>query len=190
MKTRRELFPLAIAPFLPALVAESAFGQTIPRPADELIISTLTGGRLNVNAMKGKVVCVELLLTWCSHCQASAKVLQDLYTELKPKGFEVVGAATNTDAAKAKEDIGGFMGVTNAKFPIGWITQDQTFRFLQSPMGKLLSFPQLVLIDRKGNIVYQHTGEVDADALRAEIMKALSAPAGSPAARSAKKAGV
>src|SRR5689334_16704832 len=98
--TRRELLPLAIAPFLPALAPTAAFGQTVPRPADPLLINMLTGPKFNTASLKGKVVAVELLLTWCSHCQASAKVLQDLYTELKPKGLEVVGAATNTDAVK------------------------------------------------------------------------------------------
>jgi len=182
--TRRELFPLALAGA--ALAPTLAFGQTVPRPADALLINTLTGTKLNVNAMKGKVVAVELLLTWCSHCQASAGVLQSLYTELKPKGFEVVGAATNTDALKAKDDIGGFMGITKAQFPVGWVTQDECMRFLQHPAGKNLYFPQLVLIDRKGNVVYQHTGEVELPALRAEIEKAL-APA-APAARRTKKA--
>ena len=96
--TRRELFPLALAPLASALVP-AAFGQTVPRPAEELMVNNLTGGRTSLKAMKGKVVAVELLLTWCSHCQASARVLQDLYTELKPKGFEVMGVATNTDSA-------------------------------------------------------------------------------------------
>ena len=184
--TRRELFPLALAPLASSLVIPAAFGQTVPRPADELLITTLLGSKINVNSMKGKVVVVELLLTWCSHCQASAKVLQDLYTELKPKGLEVVGAATNTDAVKAKDDIGGFLGVTNAKFPVGWITQEQSMRFLQHPAGKNLYFPQLVLIDRKGRVVYQHTGEVDAAALRLEINTALGTAA--PAAATRKKA--
>lgn len=186
MVTRRELFPLAIAGA--ALVPRLALGQTVPRPADELLINTLVGPKLNLKAMKGKVVAVELLLTWCSHCQASAGVLQALYTEFKPKGFEVVGAATNTDAVKAKDDIGGFMGITKAQFPVGWITQDDCMRFLQHPAGKNLFFPQLVLVDRKGNVVYQHTGEVDLASLRAEVTKALAAPV--PAARKAAKKSV
>jgi thiol-disulfide isomerase/thioredoxin len=185
--TRRELFPLALAPLASSLIVPAAFGQTVPRPADELLINTMTGSKISLKAMKGKVVAVELLLTWCSHCQASARVLQDLYTELKPKGLEVVGAATNTEAAKAKEDIGGFMGVTGAKFPIGWIPNDQSYAFLQHPMTKGLQFPQLVLIDRKGNVVFQHMGEIDAAALRPEIMKALGAAA-PVAARRTKKA--
>jgi peroxiredoxin len=183
--TRRELFPLALAPLASALVP-AAFGQTVPRPAEELMVNNLTGGRTSLKAMKGKVVAVELLLTWCSHCQASARVLQDLYTELKPKGFEVMGVATNTDSTKSKEDIGGFMGVTGAKFPVGWIPSDQTYSFLQHPMTKQLMFPQLVLIDRKGNVVFQHMGEIDAAALRPEIMKALGA-APAPAAKRTKK---
>jgi glutathione peroxidase-family protein len=178
--TRRELFPMALAPLAAGLVP--AFGQTLPRPADSLAINTLTGTKMDVKSMKGKVVAVELLLTWCSHCQASGRVLQDLYTELKPKGFEVVGAATNWQnmpppAEEAKKAVGEFMGITKAAFPIGWIMQDDAMRFLQHPAGKNLYFPQLVLIDRAGRVVFQHTGEVDASELRAEITKALAAPA-------------
>ena len=172
---------MALAPIAAGL-SIPAFGQTLPHPADELQITTLLGSKIDLKQFRGKVCAVELLLTWCSHCQASGGVLEQLWSELKPKGFEVVGAATNVDANTAKEEIGKFLGASGAKFPVGWVTQADTYRFLHAPVTKLLSFPQLLLVDRKGNVVYQHEGEVDINTLRAEIMKYLAPAAGGAAA--------
>jgi glutathione peroxidase-family protein len=163
---------------LGGMLALCAFGQTMPRPADELLINTVAGGKLDLKTLRGKVVAVEMLLTTCSHCQASARVLQGLSSELKAKGFEVVGAAVDvTTAAEAKEAIPGFVATTGAQFPVGWISSGEAMRFLQHPAARNLLLPQLVLVDRRGNVVYQHTGEVEAPELRAEIDKILAVAA-------------
>jgi peroxiredoxin len=186
MKMRKMMMTL---PFLALLAAAPVFGQTLPRPADELLINTVEGGKMDLKALRGKVVAVELLLTTCSHCQASARVLQGLYSELKAKGFEVVGGSVDvTDAAQAKTAIPGFLQVTGAKFPVGWVGSGEAMRFLQWPAARNMMLPQLVLVDRKGAVVWQHMGEVEPAVIRAEIDKALAAPAPRTGAKGGAKA--
>jgi thiol-disulfide isomerase/thioredoxin len=185
MVTRRFLMTFAVAAAV-SLGGSSAFGQTVPRPADPLIINSLNGAApMDLAKMKGKVVAVELLLTWCEHCQNSAKVLQALSAELGSKGFSVIGAATDVDAKNAQEKVNAFLGITGAKFPVGWVTQPQTYAFLNHPMAKGLYFPQLVLVDRKGNVRWQHTGEISPAELKTEVQKLLDEPAGAAGAKKA-----
>ena len=47
-----------------------------------------------VSSLKGKVVVIQFLFTWCPHCQATAQWLSKMKAELGPKGLEVIGVTT------------------------------------------------------------------------------------------------
>jgi peroxiredoxin len=173
MITRRNLFPLALAPLVPSL----ARGAEIPRPAGELEINTVSGGKMKLSGYRGKVVAIEFLLTWCEHCQAAGKDMQRIHQELQNRGLQVLGVAVNTDAAKASSDLATFMGASGVQFPLGWVPQNVSAAFLQHPMARPMYFPQTVLIDKKGVLRYHEGGNTnsvhDAATLRQEILKLL-----------------
>jgi peroxiredoxin len=173
MITRRNLFPLALAPLVPSL----ARGAEIPRPAGELSINTLSGGKMALSSYKGKVVVVEFLLTWCEHCQNAGRNLQKIYEELKGRDVQIIGVAVNTDAPKAGADLGTFMAASGVQFPLGWVPQNISAAFLQHPMARPMYFPQIALIDRKGMLRFHEGGNAgavhDAATLRTQILKLL-----------------
>lgn len=159
---------------------------TVPRPAGELEFVSQTGERIRLSELKGKVVVVEFLLTHCPTCKNSARVLGRLQRELDAQGLRVIGLAID-DGAGPK--IPGFVQETSAAFPIGIYQQTAAQEFLQFPSVVRMMMPQIAIVDKKGIIREQHSGDdpwigpaIEETNLRKVIGKLLAEPAGAPAA--------
>jgi len=187
---RRDLLKSA----LPAAAAGSLLhGATLPRPAPDIIISmpnSLPAVRLS--QYKGKVIAVEFLLTYCSHCQRASRNTELIYRDYAGQGFMAIGAAINPGG-----DVVGYKRDHNVTFPVGSVSQDTCMFFMQHlPMARLL-LPQVAFIDRDFNIVEQHTGddaaffgEAEEKNLRAAVERLLKArPTPSKTGKSAGKKG-
>jgi len=73
--------------------------------------------------------------------------------ELGPKGFQALEAAIND-----KPDVPGFILMFKPSFPIGIADNVQARNYLQLGISEQAYVPLLVIIDRQGNIRFQHTG--------------------------------
>jgi len=166
----------AAALTLPAWTAQ------IPRPAPAMTIPFPDGKSATLESYRGKVLVIEVMLTTCPACQRASLALNQVYSELQPKGMAVVGIAINPMANMLIPEYIQKFGV---KFPIGFNeNQDQIKDFLQHPMIQILRVPQLVFIDRKGVIRAQHGGASDPDfftneegIIKSEVEKLLAEPA-------------
>ncbi len=127
----------------------------IPRPAPELALKLVNGQQLLLSKFKGKVIAVEFLQTTCPHCQKASAVMEKLYREYGPKGFQPVGAAFNDMAALLVPDYVAQLGLT---FPVGIAPRDEVLSYIQHPMNEILYVPQLVFIDRNFVIRAQYGG--------------------------------
>lgn len=128
----------------------------VPRPAPEFAIKLPNGEQLLLSQFRGKVVAVEFLLTTCPACQDASRVLNRLYQQYGPRGFQAVGVAFNDMAMMLVPDYVKDLGLT---FPVGVGTRENVMDFLQhSPILRML-VPQLVFIDRKGMIRAQYGGD-------------------------------
>lgn len=174
-------------------VVSAAFGADVPRPAGPLRFVSSTGETVQISDLKGKVVVVEFLLTHCPTCQASARLLSKLQTELGPKGLQVVGIAIDEGAGPKLPD---FIAKTGANFPVGVLPQNGAYDFLQIPIMVRLNMPQLAFVDRKGQVREQHGAEepwmmqtVEESNIRALLTKLLAekAPAKAAPAKAAPK---
>ena len=156
----------------------------VPRKAAELKVLEPSGNQILMSSLKGKVVVVQFLFTWCPHCQNTAKVLSKLQNELGPKGLQVVGLAFNDevltkDAAKNNAEALKFKQY--ASFPVGITTRDVVLNYLGfSVLDRGWGVPLMVIVDRKGMVVAQSKAaggspELQEEApLRATLTKLLS----------------
>jgi thiol-disulfide isomerase/thioredoxin len=138
-----------------ALAVLPALGATLPRKAPELIFQMPGGAKMSLDQFKGKVIVLEFLLTTCPHCKRTASVMQKLYGEYGPKGVQMLGLAFNDEAASA---LPAYTLEAGATYPIGYTDRDRAVDFLQHPIMLTMWVPQLVFIDREGNIVAQYPG--------------------------------
>jgi thiol-disulfide isomerase/thioredoxin len=123
-------------------------GAEIPRPSPDYTITFPDGQKTSVLQQKGKVLAVEFMLTTCSHCQDTAKILTRLHKEFGAKGFEPLGIAINPNPR-----IPEFISTFKVSYPIGTGSHEGAYTYLQqSLMNQSLQMPQLVFIDRAGMI--------------------------------------
>jgi len=164
-----------------ALVAPAA---DIPRAAPDLTIPTPDGKQLKVSDYRGKVLCLTFILTTCPHCQKTTQLLNGIYKDLAPKGFDVVEAALNQNP-----DIPGFIAQFKPPYPIGTATVQQALDYMQWPKDKRPMVPFVMFIDRKGFVRSQYTGADEAffDANQEQHMRDEAGKLLSEGAKSSKK---
>ena len=139
-----------------------------------------------VSQLRGKVVALEFTYSTCSPCQAEAERLQKLAAEFGAQGFEAYSIAFDANANVMVENktVGGSRG-----FALAWASAKNVRSFLGYTEAERISVPQIVLIDRDGQIRYQ-TGAEGSDPMRQEAelrtrITQLLAPPPTPAAKPA-----
>jgi peroxiredoxin len=139
---------LAAAAVACALALQAEIPPT-PRPAPEFMIKYTDGNQVPLSSFKGKVVALSFVFTTCIHCQHASQVFAKLYNEYGPRGFQPVGVAINDMANLFVDD---FMKQNNVTYRVGFSPLSPVLEFLGiSPMERYV-VPQIVWIDRKGNI--------------------------------------
>ena len=112
----------------------------------------LSGAEKSLSDFQGKVIALEFIETTCPHCQAASHIMTKLQKELGSRGFQAIDLAINT---KSDADINNFMQTQQTDFLVGWIGLNEMGAFLQLTQGVRFVVPQLVLIDRKGDIRFE-----------------------------------
>lgn len=176
---------IAILSFVPGLLSgqqapKPAGEQTfqVPRQAPEFVIQAPNGPRRLLSEFKGKVVVLEFLYTTCPHCQTCSTIMNKLYQELGPRGFQPLGVAFNPMAGMLVPD---YVRQLQLGFPVGASEREPVLAFLQLSPDLRFVVPQLVILDRQGVIRLQSTGNdeffrEEEKNMRAEILKLLAEP--------------
>ncbi|MBV6654973.1 MAG: TlpA family protein disulfide reductase [Mameliella sp.] len=122
-------------------------------------VKTLDGQTLDIKqyAEDGKITILSFWATWCSPCKKELDAIADLYEEWQEEyDAELVAVTIDTQRALAK-----VKPMVESK---GW-----TYTILSDPNQQLrnaLNFqtiPQTFVLDKDGNIVYNHNGYVPGD---------------------------
>lgn len=170
-------------------LVQAASAPKVLRPSPELVVKLTGGEQLLLSKFRGKVVGLEILLTTCPHCQRCSGIMNKLYAEFGPKGFQPLGAAINEGAENL---VPGFIYNLGLKFPVGVANREMAYEYLQVKMDSgPVYMPTLVFIDRKGNIRGQFFG--DNEFFKNEeqnirtMIEALLAEGAAPSARAKKK---
>lgn len=137
------------------LVANQSSAAQLPRKAAELVIKSPSGMETLLSKYKGKVVALEFILTTCSHCQQSCKILTKMHHEFGSQGFTPVAVAINDMAHMYVTDFIKNLGIS---FPVGWQVRENALVFLQHSEMETMMMPQLAFIDREGMIRAQFAG--------------------------------
>ena len=142
-------------------------------------IGTPSGGNVDRQALRGKVVLLDIWATWCEPCRKSLPVYMALQTELGPAGFAVVAISVDARADELQEFV------TKAKLnfsAIGWDPKG-----LWPTRIGLKTMPTAVLIDRQGRVSKIFEGFTDEEHKRLETaVRALVGKASSPTAATEK----
>lgn len=139
------------------LLLASALGassSTTLRKSPEFTISEPAGRTVLLSSLKGKVVVMEFFFVESNHCARVAKMLNDLNTELGARGFQAVGIVFDPPNARSSDGvlIPRFVNYFKLTYPVGYATKSDVDTYLARSGNETLNIPQVVVIDRAGNI--------------------------------------
>jgi peroxiredoxin len=158
------LSPLAIIPIILGLVLGSTLGGTSLWATDmqpeeghlapDFALKTLEGNTVRLSEFRGqKVVLINFWATWCPPCRLEMPTMQQIYSEYKARGFEIL--AINIEP-NAKQAISDFVKELRLTFPI---LLDPDMKVTRK--FRVIGLPVSILIDRQGIIRTQNIGYHD-----------------------------
>jgi cytochrome c biogenesis protein CcmG, thiol:disulfide interchange protein DsbE len=142
---------LTLAP-LASLVAQN---QTIP----EIALKALDGSTVNSSTFsnEGKPMVISLWATWCKPCIQELMAIQDVYEEWQEAtGVKIIAIAV--DDARSSGKVAPFVNSKDWEYEV-YIDENQDF---QRAMN-VANVPYTVLINGKGEIVWEHNSYVAGD---------------------------
>lgn len=127
------------------------------RPAPELVAVTqwLNSRPLRLADLRGKVVLVDFWTLGCINCVNTLPHVTKLYSKYKDKGFVVIGVHTPEFAyEKSTANVAAAIKRHGIEYPVA---QDNSFGTWNAYGNHY--WPAQYIIDKKGNIVFEHAGE-------------------------------
>ena len=163
----RWLIPLAAVPVLVLLAL--GFGMNprdipsplVGRPAPALILTTLDGKPVSLEAERGKVVVVNFWASWCyPACYEEAPVLERGWHAYRDRGVVVLGVDIQDKDEAARKFVDDFaLTFPNARDLTGKVSVD----------WGVFGVPETFFVDRAGRIRSKHVGAVTEEVFRATV---------------------
>jgi cytochrome c biogenesis protein CcmG, thiol:disulfide interchange protein DsbE len=124
----------------------------------------LAGNRVDLHALRGKVVLVDFWASWCAPCILEIPHLIDLQKRYAPQGLQVIGISMDDSSAPVATVTRRFA----FNYPV--LLGDAKFGNLY---GGILGLPVQFLVGRDGKILHIWTGEVAPALLDKELQSAM-----------------
>lgn len=143
-------------------------GSDVGNQAPNFVLETQTSQTLELKSLRGKVVLLDFWASWCPKCQAKFPDLVSLYAKLDKSKVEFVGLSIDD----TKQEMNTFLG----KNPFTWkfVYQgpvNQTDASLTSSKYRVFGPSYLLVLDKKGSIVWRGTSVADAETAIASASK-------------------
>ncbi len=142
---------------VPTARAEEAPKELLQRP--EFSMQDVDGTLHNISEWDGKLLIVNFWATWCTPCRKEIPEFISLQNELGDQGLQFIGIAIDKP-----DETRHFMQEIGVNYPI-LVDEDLGMQLVGEYGNRLMALPYTVIIDRKGNIVHTHMGEISRTAL-------------------------
>jgi thiol-disulfide isomerase/thioredoxin len=133
-------------------------------------VASMVGAEADADQQK-KAVLISFFATWCKPCKKEMPFLEQLYTEYKQKGLQIVSVAIDKDEATWPE-IGELVKKNHVTYPI---VKDRYNLIARQYLGDKTAMPSVFIIDKDGKVVLVKQGYTNdaAEFLKVEVERAL-----------------
>ena len=162
---------LLLAGLLCGLCIGAAGAQSVPAPqslvdkqAPEFVRKDLNGKKLDLAALRGKVVLLNFWATWCASCQLEMPRFVQWQNQYGPRGLQIIGISMDDDPELARK----ITAKLKLNYPVAM--GDEKIGELY---GGILGLPVTFLIDRNGEIREVYRGRRILKTIEAGIKQLL-----------------
>lgn len=132
-----------------ALSVSASMPDLRGRSAPDFALRSLGGPNLRLSEYRGEVVLVNFWATWCGPCREEMPLLEQIYKQYHPVGFELLGVNID-DAGSRAAEMARNLGVS---FPV-LFDEEKTV----SKLYQVDTMPMSLLIGRDGTVRYLDRG--------------------------------
>jgi peroxiredoxin len=151
-----------------AVVAIGYFSLSSKQAAPEVTFTSLTGEKVSMQSLRGKVVMVNFWATSCVTCVKEMPEMVETYNKYKDKGMDFVAVAMSYDPPNY---VLNYAETRKLPFKVALDTQGE----LAKSFGDVKLTPTTFVIDKNGNVIKRYLGEPDFAALHQLLERALAA---------------
>lgn len=119
------------------------------RHSPELVLRYNDGHQALLSSYRGKVIGLLFVHTTCPHCQHTSQVFTQIQKEYGPRGFQALDVAFNE---MANLYVPEFVKSFSIGYPVSFASHDEVLDYLKYSVMQRYVVPQIVWIDRKGDI--------------------------------------
>jgi thiol-disulfide isomerase/thioredoxin len=130
-----------------------ALGGAKPKPAD-LTLSDLSGARVHLRDLRGRIVVLNLWATWCGPCKAELPLLVAAEREYKDRGVTFIAASL--DDAKSRGGIPEFLKPFGVNFAVWTGASGDDL----AKLGLGEAVPATAFLNASGQIVARVSGQI------------------------------
>jgi len=138
----------------------------IPNKAPDVNLNFMDGKKVNISSYRGNPLLVTFWSITCSSCLKEIPRLTELYNELNPYGFEIVGIAMSYDPPNRVIEL-------SEKRKIPYSIALDINSDAEKAFGSIRATPTSFLIDPSGNIIQHNVGTMNIKKLRSKIKRLL-----------------
>jgi peroxiredoxin len=157
-----------IAVVVVALAVVGYFSLSTRQTAPEVTFTSLTGEKVSMQSLRGKVVMVNFWATSCTTCVKEMPEMVHTYDKYKDKGLDFVAVAMSYDPPNY---VLNYAETRKLPFKVALDPQGD----LAKSFGDVKLTPTTFVIDKNGNVIKRYLGEPDFAALHQLLEKALAA---------------
>jgi cytochrome c biogenesis protein CcdA/thiol-disulfide isomerase/thioredoxin len=142
-------------------------GLWVPYPAPKItgIEAWINSPPVDISSLKGKVVLVDFWTYSCINCLRTLPYLKSLYQQYHDKGLVIIGVhAPEFDFEKKLSNVEQAVKRDGILYPVALDNQFVTWRNYRNHY-----WPAHYLINKVGEVVYEHFGEGDYDVIQNNI---------------------
>jgi len=157
--------PLATAAALSLLLCATAEAMSIGDAVPDFARTGLSGSKVTLSGLRGKVVLLNFWATWCAPCREEMPAFSRWQRTYGARGLQIIGVSMDDEPGSVTQML--------AQHPVSYpiVMGDAK---LAASFGGVLGLPLSYLIDAQGRVVARFQGEANLPRMEATLKELLS----------------